>query len=155
MKSEVLMTCIQYQYLPKQERGYSNISHPRVIRRWKFPNYYQAPGIPHPEEVHSHHRDLMGRSKYFEPGDYYLSPTGRHLAKLMVQCSQEVYDANPNSTWRRTFVRDASPLLLRVANWVLESIPNDDRPMTHEETIILLAKWIPANFALLFLVSVF
>ena len=97
----------------------------------------------------------MGRSKYFMPGDYYLSPTDCHLAKLVVQCSQEVYDANPNSTWRRTFVRDASPLLLRVANWVLESIPNENRPMTQEETTIVVAKWIPANMAILFLVSGF
>lgn len=155
MKSEVLMTCIQYQYLPKQERGYSNISHPRGLRRWKFPNYYQPPGIPHPEDLHSHHRDAMGRSKYFMPGDYYLSPTDFHLAKLMVQCSQEVYDANPNCTWRRTFVRDASPLLLRVANWVLESIPNEERPMTQEEATTVAAKWIPAIIAILFLVSGF
>lgn len=97
----------------------------------------------------------MGRSKHFIPEDYYLSPTDCHLAKLMVQCSQDVYDAEPNSTWRRTFVRDASPLLLRVANWVLERIPNEDRPMTQEETAIVAARWIPANIAILFLVSRF
>lgn len=97
----------------------------------------------------------MARSKFFMLEDYYLSPSDCHLAKLMVQSSQEVYEANPNSTWRRTFVRDASPLLLRVANWVLESIPNDDRPMTGEEIMKVVAKWIPSNIALLFLVSGF
>lgn len=97
----------------------------------------------------------MTRSKYFMPEDYYLSPTDHHLAKLMVQCSQEVFDANPNSTWRRTFVRDASPLLLRVANWALRSIPNEDRPMTGEEIAIVGAKWIPASVSLLILVSGF
>lgn len=95
----------------------------------------------------------MGRSKLFMPEDFYLSPTDCHLAKLMVQCSQEVFDANPNSTWRRTFVRDVSPWLLRVANWVLRSIPNEDRPMTTEEISTVAAKWLPANIAILFLVS--
>lgn len=95
----------------------------------------------------------MARSSHFMPEDFYLSPTDCHLAKLMVQCSQEVYDANPNSTWRRTFVRDVSPLLLRVANWALKSIPNEDRPMTGEEIAIVVAKWLPANIALLLLVS--
>lgn len=97
----------------------------------------------------------MGREKQVMPEDYYLSPTDYHLAKLMVQCSQEVYEANPNSTWRRTFIRDRSPLLLRVANWALESVPNEDRPMTGEETAIVGAKWIPACVALLVLVSGF
>lgn len=97
----------------------------------------------------------MGRATHFMPEDYYLSPTDFHLAKLMVQCSQEVYDANPNSTWRRTFVRDVSPLLLRVANWALESIPTEERPMTGEEYVRVGAKWIPANIALLILVSRF
>lgn len=95
----------------------------------------------------------MARSKRFMPEDFYLSPTDCHLAKLMVQCSQEVFDANPNSTWRRTFVRDVSPLLLRVANWALRSIPNEDRPMTGEEIAIMVAKWLPASIAILFLVS--
>lgn len=95
----------------------------------------------------------MARSKHFMPEDFYLSPTDCHLAKLMVQCSQEVFDANPNSTWRRTFIRNVSPLVLRVANWVLESIPSEDRPMTGEEIAILVAKWLPANIAILFLVS--
>lgn len=134
MKSEVLMTCIQY------------------LRRWKFRKHYQPLDILHPEDLPSHHRDAMGRSKDFMPGDYYLSPTGFHLAKLMVQCSQEVYVAKPDCTWKRTCVRNTSPLLLRITNWVLKSDPDEERRMTK---YTVAAKWIPANIAILFLVSDF
>lgn len=95
----------------------------------------------------------MGRAKYFSPEDYYLSPYDCHLAKLVVQSAQEVYDAKPNGTWRRTFIRNMSPLMLRVANWVLETVPAEDRPMTGEEIFALVVKWIPASVALLVLVS--
>lgn len=97
----------------------------------------------------------MGRSEDFMPEDFYLNPTNRDLAKLIVQCSQKVYDAKPNSTWRRTFVRNATPWVLRVADWVFESIPNEDRPMTGKEIAEVFAKWLPANIALLLLVSKF
>lgn len=95
----------------------------------------------------------MARAKYFSPEDYYLSPFDCHLSKLVIQSAQEVYDAQPNGTWRRTFIRDMSPYMLRVANWVLETIPIEDRSMTAEEIIVLLAKWIPASVMLLILVS--
>lgn len=95
----------------------------------------------------------MARAKYFSPEDYYLSPFDCHLAKLVVQSAQEVYDAKPNSTWRRTFIRNMSPYILRVANWVLETVPIEDRSMTAEEMLVLIAKWIPASALLLILVG--
>ncbi len=94
----------------------------------------------------------MGRRKDFELEDFYLSPFDCHLAKLVVQCSQDVYDAKSNSTWRRTFVRNMSPVILRVARWVLETVPKEDRPMTGEEIMTLGAKWLPACALLLLLV---
>lgn len=96
---------------------------------------------------------MLRRAKDFSPEDYYLSPFDTHMAKLVVQCAQEVYDAQPNSTWRRTFIRNMSPFMLRVANWVLDTVPLEDRSMTAEEIFVLVAKWIPASAALLILVS--
>lgn len=96
----------------------------------------------------------MQRAKDFPADDYYLSPYDGHLAKLFVQCTQAIYDANPNSTWRRTFIRNRSPLMLQVANWVLHTLPTDDREVQGEDIAMMGLKWIPACVALLFLVSI-
>lgn len=135
------------------ERGYGNVLISRQSRRWKFPNFYQVAGIYRAAHGKQHHRDMMSRRKEFISEDYYLSPFDCHLAKLVVQSAQEVYDARPNSTWRRTFIRNMSPYMLRVANWVLDTVPSDDRSMTAEEIFILVAKWVPASAMLLILVG--
>ena len=95
----------------------------------------------------------MQRAKCFSAEDYYLSPYDGHLAKLFVQATQEIYDADPNSTWRRTFIRDQSPLILQVANWVLHTIPNDDQKAEDEKVVLMALKWLPACAAILLLVS--
>ncbi|MCJ1470844.1 hypothetical protein MMC07_009491 [Pseudocyphellaria aurata] len=135
------------------ERGYGNLLISRQSRRWKFPNFYQVAGIYRAPHEKRHHRDMMSRRKHFVAEDYYLSPFDCHLAKLVVQSAQEVYDAKPNSTWRRTFIRNMSPYMLRVANWVLDTVPHDDREMTAEEIFLLVVKWVPASAMLLILMT--
>ena len=95
----------------------------------------------------------MQRAHDFPAEDYYLSPNDGHLAKLFVQCTQEIYDANPNSTWRRTFIRNRSPLMLRAANWVLHSLPTDDQEVKGEDLAMMALKWIPSCAAILLLAS--
>lgn len=130
-----------------------NILHPRTQWRSKWPNTYQLPGIPRTSND-SRHRDMMQRTKTFPSEDYYLSPYDGHLAKLFVQSTQAIYDANPNSTWRRTFIRNQSPLILQVANWVLHSLPADERETIKGEDVVIMAlKWIPSCVAILLLVS--
>lgn len=94
----------------------------------------------------------MQRAKVFSAEDYYLSPFDGHLAKLFVQCTQEIYDANPNSTWRRTFIRNQSPWIIQVTNWVLNTLP-PDREASGEELAMMGLKWIPSVVAILLLVS--
>ena len=139
------------QYKGPAEGGAQNIFHPR--RRWrvKWPNTYQLPGILRSGD-NRRHRDVMQRPTNFSTNDYYLSPFDGHLAKLYVQSTQAIYDANPNSTWRRTHIRNQSPLMLQVANWVLHSVPND-RKATGKDLALRGLKWIPSCIALLFLVS--
>ena len=96
---------------------------------------------------------MMQRAKDFPAEDYYLSPYDGHLAKLFVQSTQAVYDTDSPTTWRRTYIRNQSPLILQVANWVLHSLPIDDREVTGEDLAIVALKWIPACAAILFLVS--
>ena len=94
----------------------------------------------------------MQRAKDFAAEDYYLSPADGHLAKLFVQSTQEIYDANPNSTWRRTFIRNRSPWILRISNWVLEGLPRDGKEARGEDLALTGLKWIPSCVAILFLV---
>lgn len=129
-----------------------NTSHPRTQWRIKWPNTYQLPGTPRPGNDRRH-RDIMQRAKNFSSDDYYLSPYDGHLAKLFVQSTQVIYDANPNSSWRRTFIRNQSPLILRLANWVLHSLPVDDRDVKGEDLVMMGLKWIPSCVAILLLVS--
>lgn len=129
-----------------------NALHPRTQWRAKWPNAYQLPGITRQGDD-QHHRDLMQRAKYFPSDDYYLSPYDGHLAKLFVQSTQAIYDANPNSTWRRTFIRNQSPLILQVADWVLRSLPTDDSEVKGEDLAMMGLKWIPSCAAILLLVS--
>ena len=140
------------QYQGPAERGYMNTSHPGTQWRAKWPNAYQIAGIPLPAN-NSHHRDMMKRAKDFPSDEYYLSPWDGHLAKLFVQCTQAIYDANPNSTWRRTFIRNRSPLILRVANWVLHTLPTDGQEVKGENVAMMGLKWIPSCAAILLLVS--
>ena len=143
-----------HQYRGPAERGYFNARHPRTEWRAKWPNAYQVAGIPLPIG-NSHHRDMMQRGKDFPSDDYYLSPFDGHLAKLFVQSTQAIYDANPNSTWRRTFIRNQSPWILRVANWVLQTLPTDDSEVKGEDVAMVGLKWLPACAAILLLVSLF
>ena len=129
-----------------------NTAHHGTQWRRKWPNAYQLPGITRPG-LEQRHRDIMQRAKEFPYEDYYLSPYDGHLAKLFVQSTQEIYDANPNSTWRRTFIRNQSPLILQVANWVLHTLPNDEREASGEDLAVMGMKWIPACAAILMLVS--
>ena len=129
-----------------------NTRHPRTQWRIKWPNTYQFPGIIRPSNDRRH-CDIMQRAKDFPSEDYYLSPYDGHLAKLFVQSTQAIYDANPNSTWRRTFIRNQSPLILQVANWVLYSLPTDDREVKGEDLVMMGLKWIPSCVAIVLLVS--
>ncbi|CAF9904239.1 MAG: hypothetical protein HETSPECPRED_003460 [Heterodermia speciosa] len=132
------------------QRGYLNTFHERKQWRAKWPNTFQLPGVSLPK-IERRHRDLMQRANLFSAEDYYLSPYDGHLAKLFVQSTQEIYDADPNSTWRRTFIRNQSPLILQVANWVLHTIPNDDQDAAGEDLLLMGLKWVPACAAILLL----
>lgn len=96
---------------------------------------------------------MMQRAKDFPAEDYYLSPFDGHLAKLFVQSTQEIYDANPNSTWRRTFIRNRSPSILQISSWVLESLPAAGREAGGGDIAVAAAKWVSSCVAILFLVS--
>lgn len=133
------------------QRGYGNIfSNPRTTYKWpKFPNAYQMPGWVFRDVAKHRHRDMMQRQYHGLEEDRYLSPYDGHLAKLVVQAAQDVYDGPPNSTWRRTFVRNISPFFIHVANYPFNNVPIDVKTWTNEDWTKICLKWIPACVGLL------
>lgn len=75
------------------------------------------------------------------------------MSKLVVQAVDDIYDNSTNSTWRRTFIRNISPLYLRLANWPFNHIDyaryggpsSDDWPL-------LIGKWFITSIAISFVV---
>jgi len=95
------------------------------------------------------HRDVMQRVWKGAVDDRYLSPWDGHVAKLVVQATDEVYSAPNNVTWRRTFVRNVSPIMLRLANWPISSVTVDATQWTDQEWTSVCLKWLPACVALM------
>jgi hypothetical protein len=82
-----------------------------------------------------------------------LSPWDGHVAKLVVQASQDIYDGAQNSTWRRTFIRNASPIYLQLANFPFSTVPTDPGVWTDNDWATVAIKWIPTCLGLLCVVS--
>ena len=90
------------------------------------------------------HRDILQRVLDSPEEDRYLSPTDGHLSKLVVQAVDDVYDTQARTTWRRTFVRNVSPLMVRIANWAINSVPLDKALWSGEDWALVCAKWLLA-----------
>ncbi|OXV08124.1 hypothetical protein Egran_04114 [Elaphomyces granulatus] len=134
--------------------GYANISHQLTLFKWKFPNFYQMPGLAFLDAGMHRHRDILQREYQGPEEDRYISPWDGHLAKLVVQAAQDVYDGPRNSTWRRTFVRNVSPIYIHVANYPFSSVQMNDTLWTNEDWAMIALKWLPACVGLLFVIWV-
>ncbi len=111
------------------------------------------PGRFFAELTRNRHRDIMQRVWNGPEEDRYLSPCDGHLAKLVVQVTQDVYSGEKNSTWRRTFIRNVSPSYIKVANFPFSTLPPDMNDWDEAHWATLAWKWIPACCALLCVVS--
>jgi hypothetical protein len=136
----------------KHQRGYRNIFNERNRWRWKYPNAYQMPGYSYPSSHLIRHRDCLQRVLDEREEDRYLSPFDGHLSKLVVQGTDDIYNSQSNSTWRRTFVRNVSSPLIRVANWAMNSVPADPSTWTFQDWSIVSGKWVLSCTVLLLLV---
>lgn len=135
------------------QNGYANIFQKSTTFRWKHPRYYQLPGLEFVSKIIARHRDSMQRVWTGTEDDRYLSPYDGHVAKLVVQATQEIYEGTQNSTWRRTFIRNVSPVYLQLANFPYTSVPTDSALWTSSDWAMVAAKWIPACAGMLCCVS--
>jgi len=82
--------------------------------------------------------------------DRYIHPLDGHLAKLYVQATDQLYDSQGTTTWRRTYIRNVAPRNVRIATWPIDFSIN---PQSWKDWGIILLRFIPSSFALTFFVS--
>jgi hypothetical protein len=80
----------------------------------------------------------------------FLAANGR-VAGLVVQATDLVYGGADNSTWSRTFVRNISPSVLRLASWTIDQLSNTTG-WTKRDWAWLVGKWGLSCLGLIFLV---
>jgi len=133
-------------------RGYWHIFDSWTIFKWKFPNFYQPPGILYDDPNTNHrHRDCFSRVYRGPYDDRYISCYDGKVKKLVVQTTDMIYDAPGNGTWRRTFIRNVAPWHLRLANWPMNHV-DYLRGRTDGDIPLIVVKWIAASCVLIFAV---
>jgi hypothetical protein len=135
---------------PVHLKGTLNFFNPATRWRFKKPHLYQLPEFQYDDGRSYRHRDSMGRVFTGPIDDRYLSPWDGHLAKLHVQCTDQLYDGPGTTTWRRTYIRKVAPLNVRIATWVIDFSAD---PKNWKDWGMILLRFIPSSFALTFFVS--
>ena len=96
-----------------------------------------------------HHRDVMDR-KYMGQKDYrYISPYDGKIKTLVVQCVDDILSGPGNGTWKRTYIRNVTPIFYRVAMWPLNHVDMREGALqTPEDWALAIFKWVPASILL-------
>lgn len=63
---------------------------------------------------------MMGRVKEVPYDDRYLHHETGELRKLIVSCTDDIFSSDSTVTWRRTYMRNCSPLSIRLATWIID-----------------------------------
>jgi hypothetical protein len=82
--------------------------------------------------------------------DRYLHHQTGYLRNLIVQAVDEIFEAPGTSTWQRTYVRQVSPLKVRIATWVIDFTYD---PESWNDWGVMLLRAFPAAIAMSILVS--
>ncbi|EXJ60457.1 hypothetical protein A1O7_04610 [Cladophialophora yegresii CBS 114405] len=149
--------------------------HERAWFGWGIPRSYQLPGHYYksasdkPIDVWKH-RDVFRRKFAGLNEDRYLNPLDGRVEKLFVQTISELYDTDNATTWRRTYIDNVSPWIIRLAYWPYSHMPDPRRPYSldyavrktspsgirawkQEQWVHVGVRWLPACFGLLVLMS--
>ena len=136
---------------PMNLKTWTHILGPQKLSwRWTFVNFIKLPGYQYESTKVFRHRDFVGRVKEGPMEDRYLHHDDGKLRKLIVACSDELFEGADNTTWRRTYVRMVSPLRVRIATWVIDSSYD---PKSWNDWWIMLLRAFPAAFATSLFVS--
>lgn len=140
------------QPLRKMQKVHRNFFHPRAKYSWTAPRSYQPAGQSFPTGVRWKHRDAMRRVWNGLEDDRYLDPKDGKINSVVVQTSDNVYDGSLNSTWKRTYVRNVSSTIVRVAQWPFKKVPKEKEKWTKQEWTVVGLWWLPTCISLLLVV---
>ncbi|KAJ9606942.1 hypothetical protein H2200_008953 [Cladophialophora chaetospira] len=130
------------------QKGYRNFWSTRTVYRFrKAVHLHQRPGHAYASGATHRHRDAVNRVVNKIEEDRFIQ-IDRHIERMMVQCTDEIYEGPRNSTWRRTFVRNMAPWAIRIANWPLNTTPIDAKHWSNEDWMWIIVKW-PVSCVLL------
>ncbi|KAL2270975.1 hypothetical protein VTJ83DRAFT_346 [Remersonia thermophila] len=116
--------------------------------RWTYVHYYKKPGWVYEDPYIYRHRDYAGRVVKKPKSDRYLHHQDGRLRNLIVQCTDEIFEAPHNATWQRTYIRTVSPLKSRIATWVVDFTYDPDG---WGDWGIMVLRAVPATLAMSFL----
>jgi hypothetical protein len=102
---------------PVKLGNYSNLLNPENAWRWEYPNAHQKATVEYDTAEKRRHQDTLGREWEGVPDDRYLSPWDGKVKPLVVQATDDIYKNANSSTYGRTFIRNVSPYMLRIATW--------------------------------------
>ncbi|KUJ09354.1 uncharacterized protein LY89DRAFT_701395 [Mollisia scopiformis] len=117
----------------------------------KKPHVFKHPTIKSASTQRYRHRDSMARVYRRPAAERYLNSLDGKLSKLLVQTVDEIYNGHTTQhSWRRTYIRKVGPVMLRAAYWPFKRAPSDSDDMTGDDKLAIAIRWLPACFALFF-----
>lgn len=128
-------------------KGYRYIFTPFTNAKWGFPNFYRKPGLGYQKLGQHRHRDILDREWNGDYDDRYISAWDGKISKLIVQAVDDIYENNTGSTYRRTFIRNVSPIYMRIANWPFNHIDyaKNNGQIPTDDYLMLGLKWFVAS----------
>lgn len=134
-------------------RGARNLRHPMNRWRLQYPSAHLRPTWSYDDTRTYINRDALTRQWEGPPDDRYISPLTGHVMELVVQATDEIYNGPGHTTYMRTYIRNMSPIMLRIATW--PTLPLDFLPgkMENRDVGWVIAKWLPSCLALALMVS--
>jgi hypothetical protein len=106
--------------------------HPAAWFSWSPPYSYQLPGYYYlglgsvSESSQQKHRDVFRRKYTGAEDDRFINPIDGRVEKLVVQSKKEIYDHKNDTTWRRTYIGNNSPYIIRLAYWPMSYLTSRD-----------------------------
>ncbi len=149
--------------------------HERAWFGWVAPCSFQLPGHYYKSASGKNielwkHRDVFRRKHAGWNDDRYLNPLDGRIQKLCVQTVNEIYETENDTTWRRTYIENVSPWIIRLAFWPYSHMPDPSRSYSaeyavhktgpsglrawkQEQWLHVGLRWLPASIGLLLLMS--
>lgn len=148
--------------------------HERAQFSFEHPCSYQPPyrryGDGQSDRIIHKHLDVFHRGYKGRDDDQLLDPIDGRVRRLFVQVTNQIYEEPNDTTWRRTYIRNISPHIIRLAWWPYAKAPLAQASYsskgglrarfkartaawTNEHWTSVGLRWIPACVGLLVMVS--